>query len=296
MGEEPSALDRLQPRPHPTSRQRRGVIGAVVAAILFFLTKAKILLAAVKLGPLLFTIQTMALSATLYAGTYGWALAVGLILLILVHEIGHGVAAKRVGVPVGYPVFVPFFGAFIALKGKPRSTVDESIIAAGGPIFGSTGAALCLAASLVDSEHAGFLRVVGYYALILNLFNLTPVWTLDGARMLAPVGTRLAAAGAAVAVFTLVASAMWGGHLNPVALIAVGAGAVRTGIAWWRARRAPAEPRTVVERIEAAQREARAVPDDVPAAHRARAAEVYFTTLCLLAVAVHGLARVLPAH
>jgi Zn-dependent protease len=318
MTREPSALERLRqleeqkvaasaPAAARGSRKRQGVVAVLIAAlsfllikgkvVLFFLlTKAKLLFAAVKLGPMLTTAYTMLLAAWAYAIYYGWSFAVGLTLLILVHEIGHGLAAARVGVPVGAPVFVPFFGAFIALLGKPRSTVDDAIIGAGGPIVGSVGAALCVAASfLVDGWLAGLLRVVGFYALVLNMFNLTPVWQLDGARMLAPVGGKLLAAGAAVALAVLIASGIAADHVNPIALITVAVVGVRAAVRVWRERRPPAvTAASALERVEAMQRAHAAVNDDVSPAARLGAAAVYFATLCVLVASVHALEAWLP--
>jgi Zn-dependent protease len=94
----------------------------------------------------------MALSAWAYAFYYGWPFAAGLVLLILIHEIGHGMAAARVGVRVGAPMFVPFVGAFIALRDRPRSTSDEAVIAAAVRSSAAAAAALTVAVSLSAGE------------------------------------------------------------------------------------------------------------------------------------------------
>src|SRR2546421_4157733 len=74
----------------PVQKRKRGVVGAILAAIAFALTKAKLLLGALKLGPLLQTFSTMGVSMWIYAGFYGAPLAIGMVVLILVHEYGHG--------------------------------------------------------------------------------------------------------------------------------------------------------------------------------------------------------------
>jgi len=289
----------------PPPRRRQGVVAAIVAVagflllkgkwfLLFLVTKGKLLFGAVKLGQLLTTAYTMALSAWAYAFYYGWPFAAGLVLLILIHEIGHGMAAARVGVRVGAPMFVPFVGAFIALRDRPRSTSDEAVIAAGGPIVGAAAATLTVAVSLSAGEPADLLRVVGFYALVLNLFNLTPVWQLDGARMLAPVGPRATLIGAAIALAALIGAAVHAGHLNPIALIAVAVCAFRGGSRWWHARRA-AWPTSLLERAEKLRVAATAIPDEVPPRLRLRAALVYFGALIALTLAVHALHAELPA-
>lgn len=317
MAGEPSALERLRkldearraearasaPRP-PGRAARRGLIALFIAAATFLLlkgkvvlivafTQAKFLFAALKLGPLLTTAYTMLLSAGAYALSYGWSFAIGLVLLILVHELGHGLAAARVGLRVGAPVFVPFLGAFIALRGKPRSTADEAIVAAGGPLIGSVAAAACFGLSFLI-EGADLLRVVGFFALVINLFNLTPVWQLDGARMLAPVGPGVTMAGTAAAIVVLAIGAAQADHLNPVALIAVGALVVRTCIHLYRRRRA--RPGTsALDRVAAIEQARAAIPDDVTAGARHRAALVYFAALLILIAATHGLQQWLPS-
>jgi Zn-dependent protease len=316
MAGEPSALERLRkleearraearPSAPPSGRApRRGLIALLIGAVsfllikgkvvlIFALTQAKFLFAALKLGPLVMTAYTMLLAAGAYALSYGWSFAIGLVLLILVHELGHGLAAARVGLRVGAPVFVPFLGAFIALRGKPRSTADEAIVAAGGPIIGSLAAATCVGLSFLI-EGADLLRVVGFYALVINLFNLTPVWQLDGARMLAPVGPGVMLAGTVAGIVVLAIAAARADHLNPVALIAVGALLVRVCTRLYRRRRAQPDA-SVLERVTAIEQARSAIPDDVTTGARHRAALVYFAALLILIAATHGLEQWLPS-
>ena len=63
--------------------------------------------------------------------------------MIFIHEIGHVLAAKQKGLPVSLPVFIPFLGAFIAMKKNPRDAVTEAYIAFGGPLLGTAGALIC---------------------------------------------------------------------------------------------------------------------------------------------------------
>ncbi len=311
-----SALDRLrqleeQQRvatapPAEPGRRRGGFIAVALAVLgvlllkgkwvlLFLLTKAKLVFGALKLGPLLATGQTMLIAAWAYALYFGWSFAIGLVLLVLVHEIGHALAAGRVGIRVGAPMFIPFFGAVIALRDRPRSTSDEAVIAAGGPIVGGLAAAGCVAvAPFVPGDLGGLLAVIGFYGLMLNLFNLTPVWTLDGARMLAPVGVAVQLAGAGLALAVLVAAAMVSGGVDPVSLIAVAACLVTAIVRAVRARRRPRTAPTILDRVRELDAAQVAIPDDVSPALRTRGALIYFGTLIALIVAVHALRASLP--
>ncbi len=121
-------------------------IGAVLLLLLKFAAKLKFLIVPViKFFPLLLkTGGTMLLSIWFYAMNWGWKFAVGFVLLILIHECGHLLAAKRVGLKVGAPVFIPFMGAFIALKDAPKNAWIEAQVAIGGPLLGGIGALACL--------------------------------------------------------------------------------------------------------------------------------------------------------
>lgn len=291
-----------QPAP---SAKRSGAVGALVllgalawkfkAVLLLVLGKSKLLLAGLKLGNLLTTGSTMLVMAWSYSWFYGWPFAAGFVVLILVHELGHGVAARSVGLNVGPPVFVPFFGAFIGLRQQPRSTFQDFVIGAGGPLAGSLGGAACIALSFAIAGPAGgLLRALGFFTLLLNLFNLMPVWQLDGARMLAPVPPGTGFAGVLLLAVVLFVAAAASPRLNPMALIVVALGGYRFATAWWRSRRHPSDA-TALERLSAGS-----APTSPPDAHvtpgqRLTAASVYFGLAGILVVAVHLLDRHLPA-
>src|SRR5437016_14653611 len=103
----------------------------------------------------------------------GWKFAVVFFLLLLVHECGHLIVAKRLGLKVGAPVFIPFMGAFIALKDAPRNAWMEACVGIGGPILGSFGALVCNA--LGEIMGAPLFIALAWFGYFLNLFNLTPV-------------------------------------------------------------------------------------------------------------------------
>lgn len=169
-----------------THRARNGVIGSVVAGFLFLVGKLKFL--GLLAGLLkLQTFGTMLLSVALYASGWGWPFAVGFVLLIFVHEMGHAVWMRREGIPAGAPVFIPFLGAFIAMKGLPRDAYVEAKVAIAGPVAGSLAAWVVLAAGLAADRP--FLVTLGHTGILLNLFNLIPVSPLDGGRI-AGVFTR----------------------------------------------------------------------------------------------------------
>jgi Zn-dependent protease len=140
----------------------------------------------VKFGGLLLKLKvvttgaSMLVSVAAYAWIWGLPFAVGFVLLILVHELGHVVELRRQGVPASAPLFIPFLGAVIGMKELPDDAWKEARVALAGPILGSVGAAACwIAAEVTDSEVLLGLAFVGF---LLNLFNLIPIVPLDGGR------------------------------------------------------------------------------------------------------------------
>ncbi len=180
LPETPSPSLPEQHLPPPTLRHslRRLFAPLGVAAALL----AKFLAPVLKFLPVILkTGGTMLLTVGVYAMTWGVWFAVGFVLLILVHECGHLLAAKRIGLKVGAPVFIPFMGAFIALKEAPRNAWIEAQVGIGGPMLGTLGAALCEVVFLVSGMP--LFRALAYTGFLLNLFNLAPVGFLDGGRV-----------------------------------------------------------------------------------------------------------------
>src|SRR5471032_2553444 len=111
------------------------------------------LFAAGKLGKVALTGGTMIISVFAYALVFGWWYAVGFVLLIFVHEMGHFMAARQRGLKVGMPTFIPFIGAWVALKDKPHNLETEAYIALAGPFMGTLGALACYYAGRYYDSH-----------------------------------------------------------------------------------------------------------------------------------------------
>ena len=123
----------------------------------------------------------MLLSIGAYALLFGWQFALGFVLLIFVHECGHVIVAKKFGLKVGAPVFIPFVGAAIMLKEQPQNAWVEAWVGIGGPIFGALGALACNAFG--EAFNAPLFIALASSGYFLNLFNLLPVGMLDGGRI-----------------------------------------------------------------------------------------------------------------
>ena len=79
------------------------------------------------------TSGTMLVSIAAYAWIWGWRFAVGFVLLLLVHELGHVLELRRQGIPASAPLFIPFLGAVVGMKQMPDGRVAEARVALAGP-------------------------------------------------------------------------------------------------------------------------------------------------------------------
>jgi Zn-dependent protease len=157
-----------------------------------------VLLAAGKLGKVALTGGTMVLSVFAYALVYGFGYAVGLVLLIFVHEMGHFLAARQRGLAVGAPTFIPFVGAWIELKEMPHDVETEAWVGLAGPLLGTIGAFACYYGYRATGEP--LLLALAYAGFFLNLFNLIPVSPFDGGRITAIISPRVWLLGAPMLV------------------------------------------------------------------------------------------------
>ena len=148
-----------------------------------------LVLMAGKIGKFLMTGGTMLVSIITYAFVYGWRYSVGLVGLIFAHEMGHYVAARKVGLNVGAPCFIPFVGAWIELKEQPLSAEVEAFIGIAGPLVGSAAAFLCYLAA--EEFGLRWLLAISYSGFMLNLFNLIPLSPLDGGRIVSVISPKI---------------------------------------------------------------------------------------------------------
>ncbi len=182
----------------------------------------------VKFGGLLLKLKvvttglSMAVSIAAYAWIWGLPFAIGFVLLIFVHELGHVFELRRQGVPASAPLFIPFLGAVIGMKELPDDAWAEAKVALAGPILGSVGALACwIAAEATGSELLTALAFVGFF---LNLFNLIPIVPLDGGRAAGALHPALWFVGLLMMVGLVAVS------FNPLLLIIV----VLGGLDLWR--------------------------------------------------------------
>ena len=176
--------DRGPVRHEPRFRILRKLATPFIALGLL-LWKAKFVFLAIFKLKIFTTSASMLVSVGAYALFWGWQFAVGFVLLLLVHELGHYLEARRQGLDVSAPMFIPFLGAAILLRDNPLNAWREALVAFAGPIVGSLGAAVVwFVGEQQDSE---FLLALAFTGFLINLFNLIPVVPLDGGRIAAAI-------------------------------------------------------------------------------------------------------------
>jgi Zn-dependent protease len=216
-------------RPLHALRKRLGsALAAIVALFAKFWAAIKGVLLLAPKAKLLATSGTALVSVAAYSLFWGWTFALGFVVLLFVHEMGHVIQLRREGIKASAPMFVPFLGAAVMMKSMPDDALAEARVGLAGPVLGTLGAGVCFA--IAEATHSDLLRALAYIGFFINLINLIPVVPFDGGRAMAAMAPWLwfVGLGALVALLLLVG--------NPFLLIFVALGVMET---WrrWEARR-----------------------------------------------------------
>jgi Zn-dependent protease len=203
---------------------------APLAAVGLLLAKFKSLALLALKAKFLGTALTMVVSVGAYALLFPVWFAVGFVVLIWVHEMGHVWQLRREGIPASAPMFIPFLGALVMMKQMPKNALAEARVGLAGPVVGSLGS--LGAWGIYELTHEPLFLGLAYVGFFLNLFNLLPMLPLDGGRAvgaLSPVFWLVGIAGVAALVIV---------SPNPVLILIALLGGMEL---WrrWRARNTP---------------------------------------------------------
>ena len=166
---------------------------APLAAVGLLLAKFKGLALLLLKVKFLGTALTMLLSVGVYALIFPLWFAVGIVVLIWVHEMGHVLQLRREGIPASAPMFIPLLGAFVAMKKMPKDALAEARVGLAGPVLGTLGGLATLGLYALTQEPV-FLGLA-YFNFIINLFNLAPLLPLDGGRAVGAMSLGFQVAG-----------------------------------------------------------------------------------------------------
>ena len=155
---------------------QRGAAG-VVTLVAILISKLKCLILGLTKAS---TFISMFAFFGVYWRLYGWPLALGLVLSIYIHEMGHVSELRRFGVAANAPLFIPGVGALVLLKQRIDDPIIDARIGLAGPLWGlAAGAAAFIISLITRSPTWGAIaELTGF----INLFNLIPIWQLDGSR------------------------------------------------------------------------------------------------------------------
>jgi Zn-dependent protease len=216
-----------------------GVIGLLILkwgkAVLLLLPKAK----------LLTTSGTMLVSIAAYSLIWGWKFALGFVVLLFVHEMGHVIQLRREGIEASAPMFIPFLGAAVMAKSLGDDATAEARVGLAGPILGTLGALALLPIAIATHDHFWYALV--FTGLFLNLFNLLPVVPLDGGRAMAALSPWMWFVG----LFAMAALAF--AYPNPVIILILLLAVFET-YKRWKARKSGDEAVNAYYRVKPAHR------------------------------------------
>jgi len=144
---------------------------------LLVLTKAKlVVLGLTKIS----TILSMLAFFAVYWSMWGWKFALGFVLSIYVHEMGHVIALRRYGIAASSPMFIPFVGALVRMKQYPANVGQDARVGLAGPIWGLGATVVAWLGAISTGQPIWY--AIAHTSAWLNLFNLIPIWQLDGGR------------------------------------------------------------------------------------------------------------------
>jgi Zn-dependent protease len=130
-------------------------------------------------------------SVVIYAQLFGWRFGVGLVILLFIHEMGHAVVMKIKGIPISGMIFIPMLGAAVIMRRMPVNARDDAEVGIAGPMAGALAGLICLFIALSSHGLPGIWAPLAYFSCFLNLFNLIPIFPLDGGRVLGAIDRRI---------------------------------------------------------------------------------------------------------
>jgi Zn-dependent protease len=220
FGERPAANG-----PIGRARKRIGsAAAAVIALIAKFFAAIKALFLLLPNIKLVTTLGTAMVSVVLYSLFWGWTFAIGFVVLLFIHEMGHVIQLRREGVPASAPMFVPLMGAVVMMKSMPDDALAEARVGLAGPVLGTLGAGVCFA--IAKATHSEMLSALAYIGFLINLINLVPMTPFDGGRAMAAMAPGLWFVGLGLMVALLLLTG------NPFLLIFIVLGAMDTHRRW----------------------------------------------------------------
>jgi Zn-dependent protease len=163
----------------PASSRVKNAVGMLTPLFVAFVVKAKSLM---WLGG---SMLSMIASIGVFTMMFGLPYALSVVLLIYIHEAGHWIWMKAMGLDPRAPMFIPGLGAFVAMNKLPNNQSIHAWVSLAGPLIGGLGCAIMYLLGvhlnnqwLTTSANTGFM---------LNLIQMIPAKPLDGGFVVAAI-------------------------------------------------------------------------------------------------------------
>jgi Zn-dependent protease/predicted transcriptional regulator len=127
------------------------------------------------------------------AATEGVLFIIAVFACVVLHELGHALAARRYGIRTPRITLLPI-GGVAELERMPEKPSEEIVVAIAGPLVNVAIAAVLIlflgarfdlaTLSEIENPSAGFLARLAVVNVVLVLFNLIPAFPMDGGRVL----------------------------------------------------------------------------------------------------------------
>ncbi len=220
--------------PTPTWKRLLGPLVALGLILVKFGAKLKGLLLLVPKLKFLTTSASALVSVAAYSLIWTWKFALGFVILLFIHEMGHVLQLRREGIKATAPMFIPFLGAAVGMKELPKDAAAEARVGLAGPVLGTLGCLLPLGLYLATGDE--LFQALAYIGFFLNLLNLAPVLPLDGGRAMAALSPWMWVVGWALLIALMIF------FPSPIILLVALLGGLET---WrrWKARKTPESKR-----------------------------------------------------
>lgn len=174
----------------PKQKSRNSIFGAL-AVLGIALMKFKVFIfMMLKQG------LSMFIMIGIYAMFFGPIYALIVVALILIHEGGHYIFMKFFGLDPKLPVFIPFFGAFVAMEKLPPDQAVDAWVSLAGPLVGGVTSVIIF--YLGAQMGSGLMIAAGSTGCFFNLLQLIPAKPFDGGFVVNAIAKWVLIPGAAM--------------------------------------------------------------------------------------------------
>ena len=181
-------------------KQKKTLWASIGITTILLFSKLKWVLVFLKFFKLT-TVITLFVSFVAYGLTYGWIFGIAIIYILMIHEMGHVWAMKRLNIPTNSTLFIPFIGALARGKELAKNAYDDAYISYMGPVFGFLSVIPAILLYVVTKND--YWMVVVLLGSVVNLFNLIPITPFDGGHIVKAINFKIVMVGLVLALIVM---------------------------------------------------------------------------------------------